>query len=202
MENPEYRGRAGGVQVGRRLIEHEETRRDREHPRNRDPLLLAAGESRGPAALEPRQPDEPEHFRHSRAHRDHGPGEILQTERDVVPDALHHELARRILEHDPRPEAHGRHGRNALNVARGDFDVVDTERALPLAGKLDGQQPRQPARDRALPGPGWPDDEEQLARLHSELQITERRPRAARVRKCRAIGRDGARRPLPQAEPA
>ena len=193
----EDRRRAVGIEARRRLVEDEQARLRRKHPGDRDPLLLPAGEPRGSASLEPREPDGRERLRHARPHGDHRPGEVLEPEGHVVADALHHELACRILEDDPGAEASCRDRarrvvERAGNVS-GDLDVPNAQRALPRPGELARQQAGEPARERALARSGRPDDEQQLPRLDLELEIANRRsigagvrePRAGRADRCR-----------------
>jgi hypothetical protein len=96
-------------------------------------------------------------------HPDPRPGPVLQPERDVVLDALHHKLRARILQDEPdsrgdpdRPECRG---------------VVTVERQRPLDGRreLAGDQSRDGQRERALAGPRRPDDEQDAAGLDIDV---------------------------------
>ncbi len=162
---------AVGIEIRRRLVEHQQSRRRRQHPGDRDPLLLPARETVRMPALEPGEADGGERLRHARPHRHERPAQVLEAEGDVVPDALHHELARGVLEHDPGADLGRR--RQDRRIRDGDLPIVDRARspATPpgthSAGARRSLEPacscrsrtarRRAARSRAPPGARRPE---------------------------------------------
>ena len=119
------------VQVGGRLVQHEHPRAWRERPGEGQSLLLSTRELLDEPLPRPFEPDLSERRRHALAHRRTGPAEVLQPEGDVVPGAVHDELAGRVLEHHP-------HG------------SPDPERADPAPRNLAWHEAGQRQRERAL----------------------------------------------------
>src|SRR6185369_1876952 len=198
-EDAEDRLGAGGVEVRSGLVQHEQARARGEHPGDRHALLLAAGEPGGAPIVEAAQADAGERLRHALAHGLARPGEVLQAEGDVIADALHDQLARRLLEHDACPEA-GRADRGPLQTGActgfpaSDLEVADAERTLPLPRELLRQQSRAGPGEGALARARRPDDEQDGTGLDLALDVAERGSRAPRIGEGRAGRADRPRR--------
>ena len=99
------------VEVRRRLVEDEHLGPRRQHPGDREALLLAARQAVRPTALEAVEARPRRAPRARGPHRVERPGAVLEAERDVVLDSLHDQLAGRILEDEadvprrPRPRS-------------------------------------------------------------------------------------------------
>src|SRR5262249_16467356 len=116
-----------GVEVAERLVEQDETRLHRQAPRQRDALLLPAGELRRIAVLELRQPDQLERG-------EHAPADIalldlsqLQAERDVV---VHRHVRPEPVVLEDKPDlARVRRNQDAPSQVLPDF-AVDPDAAV------------------------------------------------------------------------
>ena len=125
----------------------------------------------GSSSLESRQPGLGDDLRDPRPHRRQRPAPVLQPERDLVLDALHHELALRVLEHDPdprrecgrrvRPRLHSSTTRDpsAMTGSRAGRDPRPRGRTCscrsPTARRRAGRRPAAPRPSRAS-GQIWP----------------------------------------------
>ena len=191
---PAERRQAGGerargrrVEVGRRLVEHQDPGPRRQRAGEREPLLLAAGQLRRPRPLQPSKADLVERLGHAGQHRLAGPAAALEPERDVVLDAFHHQLALGVLEHEPDPRRHLRTRR------RRRVEPIDRQPPLEVARELARHQSRDGQRERALARPRRPDDQQALAGLDLERDVGERLDRAAGEPEAQPVGADRAR---------
>jgi len=98
-------------------------------------------------------------------HRIALPCSVLEPERDIVLDPLHHELGGRILEHEahPRRDADRAKGERVL--------AIQLERPRDRGRDLTWDQPGDGECERALAGAGRPDEQEDRARLELELDV-------------------------------
>jgi len=158
-----------GIQVRRRFVEHQQSGSWREGPGERQPLLLPARELPRTSTLHPFQPDLGEGLRHAVVHRIPLPAAVLEAERDVVLDPFHDELRRWILEE----QAHAR--RDADRPEREGVVLVEVDRALDGGWDLERDQTRDRECERALAGPGRPDDQEDGAGLDVEVDARDSR---------------------------
>jgi hypothetical protein len=154
-----------GVEVPGRLVGEHDQRPVDERPRDRDALLLTAGQLvREPPGLLG-ETDEVEHLRHLRA--DHVPGapDDLHRERDVLVDGARREELE-VLEDraDVSAELRDLPVRHARDVAARDDDLT-------LGGRLFAQQKAEEGR---LPRPGRTDEEDELPLLYVGRHVAER----------------------------
>ncbi len=111
-----------------------------------------------------------------------GRAEVLQPEGDLGGDPRHHDLVLGVLE--DRRDGSGQCGRvRAPRVEPGDHDPPGEAAAVEVR-----HEPGERAHERRLPGPGAPDEEDDLARLELEVDAVERRPLGARVRERQLLG--------------
>ncbi len=139
--------RPGRVEVGGRLVEDEEARSRGEGPGEGETLLLTAGKTGRPPPLESREASLGQRVRDAGAHPLAGPAATLEAERDVVLGALHDELARGILEHDPDALDHGGGGPGVHHQA------VHGELARHAPRDRPGHEPGDRPGERALARP-------------------------------------------------
>ena len=150
--------RTGRIEVGGRLVQHQDAGARRQRAGQGQALLLPAGEAPRPLPFQPVEPDLVEHLRDPRAHRRPRPGPVLEAEGDVVLDPLHHELAVRVLpDHADPCRDHGRPEAPDLTIVEGEV-TAHGRRDVARDEASDGQ------RERALAGPGWAHDEHRVAR--------------------------------------
>ena len=119
-----------GVEVGQRLVEQQHARLDDERARQRDALLLAAGERRGLAAgdgLDVADLDQRQRLPHAQG--DLRPGDTLQTQavRDVVEDG--HVRPQRVALKDHGRAASLRRHRRHVVVAEADAPGIERQKA-------------------------------------------------------------------------
>ena len=141
-----------GVEVGRRLVEHEQLRPHGEDGGDRRPPALALRQRVGGAARRARQAHRGEGVLDPRGNLVAAQSQVERPERHVLAHGRHEQLVVRVLEHeaDPRPQrprvrrAHrqagdlqlaGRRGEKAVEVQheRGLAGAVRTEHGDPLA---------------------------------------------------------------------
>ena len=145
-------GRAGGVEVGRRLVEQQQARAAGDRAGQREPLLFAAGERGGrPVARVRRGPPRPAAASTAGQISLGRYAAVLQSKCDIVADPGHHELGLRVLEDDAD-----------LFAGRPGVDTVDGDHALLLARVL-GEQAGQRGEQRALAGPRRAEQQHPLA---------------------------------------
>ncbi len=163
--------RAGRIEVRGRLVEHDPARAHREQGRERDALLRAAGE---PIEL-PRCPaiDARRRARlaHALTHLVAWDPEVLEAEGDLVISLEHHQLRLGILEEDAD-------GRREPRESRGPrVRAVDGDRAaLPVRVDAVRDHPIEAERERALSRTARSEQEQTLALVPVEVEVTERRP--------------------------
>ena len=163
-----------GVELGRRLVEQQELRSQRERRGEADALQLPARELDRAAAREMRRADLTERDGDLRPDLLGRDGHVLETERDLVLDARHHDLVLRVLE-DRRDDA-GELGR----AVRPGVQAADLDPAGEAATVEVRHEPRQRAQERRLAAAGGAEQRDDLARVELEREITHRR-HAARV---------------------
>ena len=98
------------------------------------------------------------------------PGPVLQPERDVVLDALHHQLRTRVLEHDTDD------GRDRAGGARTRVELPDGQLAVHARRDVARDEAREREAERALARAGRTDDEQARAGGHVERDAGQRRP--------------------------
>ena len=113
----------------------------------------------------PAEADLVERLGHAGQHRLARPAAALEPERDVVLDALHHQLALGVLEHEPDARRHLRARR------RRRVEPVDRQPPLEVARELARHQAGDGQRERALARPRRPDDQQALAGLDLERDV-------------------------------
>jgi hypothetical protein len=159
VQAPELRARVGAqlrVEVGEWLVQQQHARPAGQRAGERDALALAAGELRGAAVEQAREPEALCDLRHAPA-RLRGRGAAgREAEADVLLDGQVREQ-REALEHH-RHAAVGRRQRGDVAPAHADAARVRRLEA--------GDEPQQ----RALARPGGPEDREQLAVRDRERQ--------------------------------
>jgi len=148
-----------GIDVRPRLVEQDELWIRRERARERDALLLAAGELVRVAVAEAAEVDEREHDRHARA-----PLAARQAEADVLGDRQVRE-ERVILEDHAHAAALGRHPRGAV----GDDAVADPHLAL-----VRGLEAGDEAQERRLAAAGGAEQRHELTALDAEVGVSHR----------------------------
>ena len=153
------------VELGRRLVEQQELRSQRERRREADALQLSARELDRAPAREVRRADLTERDRDLRPDLLGRDGHVLETERDLVVDARHHDLVLRVLE-DRRDDA-----RQLGRPVRARVQAAD----LDPAGEAAAVEVRHEARERA--------QERRLAAARRVRAARRPRPRGARARR-------------------
>lgn len=175
---------ACGIQVCGGLVQHEHAWSRRDDTRQRDALLLAAGQRRNPGACPLAEPHLCENLRDARVHLPRRPAAVLQPERDVVLDAIHDELRGRVLEDEPdAPRDVGRRG-------DGDVEAADRQPTVPGAGTLARNESRESKRERRLSGARRPENEQATACRQLERDVAERVPLPAGVAEANVDGVD------------
>ena len=101
-------------------------------------------------------------------------GHVLETERDLVVDARHHDLVLGVLE-DRRDDPH-----QLGRAVRPRIEAADLDPAGEAATVKVRHEPRECAQERRLAAAGRPEQGDDLARVELEREITYRR-HAARV---------------------
>ena len=165
----------GRVQVGRRFVEDQQRRPGRQDVGDGETLLLAARQAVGASQLEAGQAYLSERLRHPGLHRRARPTSVLQPERHLVLDAVHDQLAVRVLEDEPDPLA------EEAGRRRRDIELADAQAALPATRQ--GVR-NQPARARArvlLPDPDGPRTSSTRPGSSRKSRPAERRTRPAVV---------------------
>ena len=158
--------RGGRVEVAGGLVGDQDHRPVDERARDRDPLLLAAGELVGhPLALAV-EPDQLERLR-ARPCVDLAPrlADHLERERDVLGDGLVGQQPE-VLEHGADLAAQPRHlpAGQPVEVLAGDVHAATVERVS-----------RSTSRSAVdLPEPDWPDEEDELTLLDVDAHLVER----------------------------
>ena len=162
--------RTGRVEHRGRLVEQQQPRTQREHPREGETLALAAGQprrrvrtwvgeaDRGQRLVDPR-PDLP--GRH---------GVVLQAERHVVAAAGEHRLRERVLQ---QQAGAGAPGPDSLGARPARRDVVEQQRPLLVTG-LGVEQTGEPLQQGGLAGAAGPEQEDALPGGHVEVQAPDR----------------------------
>ena len=156
-----------GIEVGERLVEEEHRRLADDRPAEGDALLLAARELPRPMLEQRLDAQDPGGFPDARGDLGAGDAPQLETERHVLEDG-HVRVQRVVLEH---------HG----DVAVAGGDVVDHAVADAQLPGRDRFEPRHHAQGRALAAAGGPDENDELAVFHRQVQIRDGDAGAARV---------------------
>ena len=168
-EAVEEGGRARRIEVRRRFVEDEDL-----GPRGQDPRARAAAADHptdgGAPALKTPEAGLGDGFANANPHGIRRPVAILESERDVILDALHDQLRPGILEDEANvtgdfapvrdPWVHARHAEVAADCPR---DIA-------------GDQPGEGKTQRALPRTRGADDEQARAGRHVERERANRRP--------------------------
>ena len=164
----EERGRVG-VELGRRLVEQQQLRLERQRRGEADALQLAARELDRLPAPEVQRVDGLERALDARPDLGGRSAEVLEPERDLVRDDRHHDLVLRILEdRRDRPGELGRAGRP--RVEAGDDDPAGEAAAVEVRHEP-GQRPQQ----GRLAGAGGAEQRDDLAGLELERDVSQRR---------------------------
>ena len=158
------------IEIGQRLIKEQHLHLIDHHARERDALLLPAGEL-------VRRKAEMGLDAHKRGHAPHGRLHLLlrnavvfQGKGNVLPYRQADELPVRILQH--RADMAGE--REDARLRR--VDAIDRQRALHLAGKARGNQTVDAAAQRALAAARGARDQDALPGHDIKADIVERRP--------------------------
>jgi hypothetical protein len=86
------------IEIGRRFVEDDDLGPRDQHPGERKALLLATRQAVRPTALETRETRLGDRVTDANPHRIKRAVAILEAERDLILDSLHHQLRPRILE--------------------------------------------------------------------------------------------------------
>ena len=152
------------VQRAHRLIEHQQPRRRCQRPRQRHPLLLAAGQSTDRTPLGPRQPHQLQHLGHPRPHPIGRPARHPQPEAHVAGHVAVRE-ERVVLEHQPEAALVGRH--------IGQVPPVEAHR--PRRSRL---KPRDDPQQRCLAAAARSQQAQHLALRDDQVDVGQCHPRA------------------------
>ena len=171
-------GRAVGVEVGRRLVEHEQAGLQRERPGQGEALLLAAGQGVRRTLAPVREVHRGERGVDARPDALRRDASVLEPEGDVVAGPPHHDLRLGILEEQ-----------SGAVACRARLEAVDEQRPLHLATapRID-RGPASAASSVDFPAPDGPSSS-----TRSPGSIVRSRPRSAQSR------RPGCRTPQPRA---
>ena len=155
---------AGGVQVGGRLVEQQQPGAHGHGARERQALLLPAGQGRGGVVEGEVQPHVLERRAHPRPDLLPGHREVLEAEGGVVPDPGQHHLGLGVLLHETGAAARllRRHAVEQ-QLAGGGLPVVVVEDS------------RQGVQEGGLARPAGSQQEHALPRLHHEVEAAQRR---------------------------
>ena len=182
----------GRIELGRRLVEHEEARPHRGDRGDRDPLLLAAGQRARVAIGEVADAEGVHRRLDALVHRRHArDAEVLQPEGEFLADGRLRagELVGRRREDDPAPpDARRRPSRGQAPIRR---PVERRPARRPAARTTRGRSPAAARASVDLPAPVRTGQPEPLAVRDRERDVVERRFAAARdsgrsVRRCEA----------------
>ncbi len=167
LDRGEDRGGRGRVEVRRGLVEQEQVRIGDGGRGHGEQLLLSAAEPRGVPGQGHVQPHCVQRGRNVGPDLRRRHGSVLQGERDVVADPLHHDVALRLLLDQPDPRRR--------RVAPGAGDKQ------PPGVPTLGQRPGKGGQHRRLARPRGAHQDHQLARLDRERHVGQRDRRSARV---------------------
>nr|BFF09447.1 hypothetical protein GCM10025699_07500 [Microbacterium flavescens] len=146
------------VEVGGRLIEHQQRRSHRERARDGQPLASAARQAVGVLATPLPQPDPAQRGLGAGEHVGHRHPQILRAEGHLVEERAGHELRVGILEDH-------RHARAEVGDRRRDrVDARDLDRSAHIGGHGVRDQPVEGERQRGLARPAGAEQEHDLAR--------------------------------------
>ena len=189
---------ADRIEVGRRLVEDEDARPERQQPRDREPLLFAAGERRRIAALEAREPDRGERPRDPRRHLARIDAHLLEPEDDLLRDVGREELRFEVL------EDHADRAGELADAAAGDGFAGEAHVAREVGRREAWDEPRETAGERRLAGARGPHDDRERARGKRQRDAIEGRRRRVRVsaRERSRLDRERHRRARPAATSA
>ena len=184
-EDVEDLGAARRVEVRRRFVEHHDRRPEGEKARDREPLLLAAGERRRVPSLEAREADRGERAGHALGHRRGSDPGVLEREDHLLRHVGREELRLEVLEHHADRPGELAHARTV--------DRVPEEPDLPaeLRGQEARHEPREAAGEGRLAGPRGAHDDGEGAGRHLARHAVERRACRPRIRAAEVADRDG-----------
>ena len=146
------------VECAERLVHEQELRRERQRPRNRDPLLHPARQLPRVVLLEAGELDEVDHLADTRGTPRAVPAEHLERQRDV-------------LRHRPPVVEHRRLEDDAVVAVE-----TRTPRRLPVHGHIARRRLDDVSDDpqqRGLSAAGWPDQRDELAAIDLEVDPLE-----------------------------
>jgi hypothetical protein len=158
-----------GVELRGRLVEHQHFGLERQHGRDRDALLLTAGETADAPVAQARDAEQIEHLFDPFAHRRGRQREVLHGERQLILHCIYHELRLGVLEDETHQVGHATRGQRHRVAAE------HIGAAGPLAAVEVRNQAVQRAQKRRFPRARWPDDEQKLAGLDRRRKIGQRR---------------------------
>ena len=170
----------GGIEIRRRFIEQHQTRPHRQHPGERQPLLLPTGQGLGRVPERHVEADGIQGRLHPRPDLRSRHSEVLAAERHVIAHSREDHLGVGVLQHEPCTSAGG-HGRSA----------VDDQRALALALFLTPEHAGEAVQKGRLARTRCTEHEHTLTGLDAEGDVAQRPGEATRVTPPPAAGLDG-----------
>ena len=157
----------GGVERGRRLVEHEQPRVHGEHRPDRHPLLLAARERAQLAGSEVGHAEQVERLLHAAAHRGLRQPQLLHAVGQLLLHGVGDEAGERVLAH-----VADRVGALARR-RRGDHLAVEPHLAPQRPAGEPGHEPGDDAEQRRLARAGRPAHQHQLALVDGEVDVAQ-----------------------------
>ncbi len=175
VEHAEQVAAADRIEVGGRLVQEEHVGLERQQPRDREPLLLAAGERRRVAALEAREPDGLERGLDARRHVGGGHAELLEAEDDLLRDVGREELRLEVLEH------HADAAGELADRRTHDRCAAEADLAAHLRRREARHEAREAAHEGRLAGARRSHDDGQAAGREAQRHAVERGERSAGI---------------------
>jgi hypothetical protein len=169
LHRREEQRRRLGIELGRRLVEQEERRLERERRGKTDALQLAAGELDRLPAPEVKRVDRGERALDARPDLGRGHTEILEPEDDLVRDDGHHDLVLRVLE-DGRDRPGELGGTRAAGVQPRHDDAARETATVKVR-----YEPRECTEERRFPRARRPEQGDDLAGLERQRELAQGR---------------------------
>ena len=156
-----------GIEGGRRLVEHQQSRVHRQHRPDRDPLLLAPRQGAEVAAAQPGDAEQVEGLLHPASHRAGGQAELLHAVGELLLHAVGDEARGRVL--SDVPDEMGAFTRRLVDHGAS----VDQHVAGQRAAGEPRDEPGHHAEQRGLADAGASRDQHQLALVEGQVDVAE-----------------------------